>query len=85
MSSDVCVAEGWVVIEPATVFASGKVATIKVVKATQRRPTLTDDQRAIKLKLRVPVAAWGALADVEINVPLDFLSAPAQVGLEPGS
>lgn len=62
--------EGWLVIEPTwQETGTNRVTAAKFIKVTTRPPNLTDDQRSVRIRLRVPRSVWDPLARISIDVP----------------
>lgn len=68
MQTEYVTANGYLVVE-ATRNALGYITGAKFVRAVLRNPVLQDEQRAIRMSIKIPVQAFEPLGPVGIEIP----------------
>ncbi len=75
MSNEYITASGFLVIE-ATRDGAGRINGAKFVRTGKRNPVLQDEQRAVQLRVKLPVSAFEPLGPVRIEIPEGEIIAP---------
>jgi hypothetical protein len=74
--TDTVTATGYVVLKAVrSRYGKQEVREAKVAKVTQSRPSMGTDEIAVKLSIRVPIAAFGPFAaSAVIDVPAELIA-----------
>ena len=66
--SDFIWAQGYLVVEPVE-SQHGNITSAKFAKVTGREPHMEGSQRAVKVRLRLPVSVFKPIVAVDVHVP----------------